>query len=156
MRTEDVRKPSLFRKELVPWLIVPFAVVILILIVAGFAFQNAIQLNARRAILDDLNGLTGSYVVTVDGRTVDDGANLVPLLKGVHLVPAHHSQPTHPIRIRITERNNVVDLFLARDSERGDEYWVFGAPPDNQRSIGQNAGRIVDRRLTSYLQKWGL
>ena len=69
-------KPN--RRELVPpWAVVVFAVLMIAVIIGVFALQNAMKLNARRAILNDLNRLE-RYDVTLDGRMVGDGTNLVP------------------------------------------------------------------------------
>ena len=103
------------RRELVPpWAVVVFAVLMIALVIGVFAIQNAMKLSARRAILSDLDRLE-SYNVTLDGRMVGDGTTLVPLLKDIRLVAAHHSEPTNPIRVRIADASNAPSTWSLRE-----------------------------------------
>jgi hypothetical protein len=139
-----------------PWIVAILALAGSIFVFLTFAIPYHAEGNARDAMLRDLGQLAVPFNATLDGRPTDDAGQLVLLLKGTRFLLAHHSSPQKPIHVWITDGKIVINLLLARDSQKVDEYWVL-RPGRNLlgESYDQEAGRIVDSRLTRYLQARG-
>ncbi len=105
----------------------PFLILVIsgmLLVFGVIAFEQLNEKRARKKVLSVLNNVSPNASVKVDGK-LQQGAQLLEALRTIHHVDPHHSAPLKPIRIEIGEGSNSIDLIVARDSERSDEYWVY-------------------------------
>jgi hypothetical protein len=126
------------------WLVAAVIVIILI-ILAGWGllgYEQLTEQRAREAVLGALNDLSSDAVVTIEGEARPIGPVLLALKELKH-VESHHSYPIGPLRIEIRDGNKTIELVVAQDSERSDEYWVYrpGANYHND-PLGESLGRI--------------
>lgn len=121
------------------------------IISVGYLHHSA-AVNAREKVLADLEGLSGSYKLRVDGRDVPNAGTILTALSQVDDVPAHHSRPTKSIEIEVEDGAKAFRLVLGRDSERPTEYWVYYPEEDftNGVTTGREVGRITTSALDGY------
>lgn len=95
--------------------------------------------------------------VRLNGELLRDPARVLAALGSVHHVPAHHSGPTAPIQVDLSQGASTVQVVIARDSERPTEFWVYWPGPNWHRNeLGQDAGRITSADLDEFLRAKGL
>ena len=100
-------------------------VILLFLLVAGlFTLENFMERRARDAVLTALNDLSSNATVTVNGQTRQKEP-VLEALRAVHHVESHHSSPLKPLRLDVRDGDKTINLIVAQDSERPDEYWVY-------------------------------
>jgi hypothetical protein len=131
--TDSEKKPK--------WLI---AVFILFFIMVGgtFWYDWKVEKQARDKVLDLLSALSPAVRVTIDGHEHPPAPVLEALARLRH-VQAHHSQPLKPVRVEIRDGGTTIELAVAQDSTRPDEYWVFRPGPNHHNDpLGENLGRI--------------
>jgi hypothetical protein len=105
-----------------------------------WAYRSVEAWRGRNAIQQLLNAPDDDIAVTVNGRSILNGREVIRAIRGVHLGKAHHSHPDHRIQVVIQRKQVVMDLTLARDSDLGQEYWVFWtreAENPNRLEIGR-------------------
>jgi hypothetical protein len=143
--------------KLVPdWALLLFVFILSIFVIGIFAIQRGSEAKARGKILAELRALPPDYRVILNGRAAEDGHILIAAIERLQSVQPHHSHPMEPIRVLITSKSKTVNLVMARDSGRPDEYWVFQPGPNLQGDPrGQEGGRVVDPQLTEYLARRG-
>jgi|GEM_PF-2029447 len=139
------------------WLVAAVIVIILIVLVGWglLGYEQLTEQRARESVLGRLNDLSPNAGVTIDGE-VRAQAPVLEALKGLRHVGSHHSYPLEPLRVEIRDGNETIELVVAQDSERPDEYWVY-RPGANYHSdpLGEPLGRIEtqvfhdNRRLRS-------
>jgi hypothetical protein len=123
--------------------VLPAAVVLVLL-------TNAREANRRNEIIQTLGHCHVGPSVLVAQRPLRDADAVVAALRTVHYTSSHHSHPTRSFAVRITCGSSSVDVVLARDSDRTDEYWVFGRDQigvsrlDPWAEIGRISTRLFD------------
>jgi hypothetical protein len=124
-----------------------------LIVIAGFAVSHSVETRAREAVVRDLDGLTSPYRVTLNGRDVSNPSFIVDAIRRVAFVSAHHSGPTRPVRVEITDGTHIAQLTLAQDSERPDEFWILrpGGGISALPPFGQEDGRIHEPGLRPVL-----
>jgi hypothetical protein len=146
----DRPTPSQPRRPIYNWLgIVAIAVIVVPILWlqiaewrAGSAFKNAVE-HAEQ--------------VRLNGTPVESPAPLLASLGEVSHASAHHSHPLTPIRIDLIDASGEVQVIVARDSQRPNEFWAFW--PDGRVAgdhLGQEAGRIDSAELDAFLHQRGL
>ena len=78
---------------------------------------------------DFLNSLSPNSVVSINSKPIQNSDEILSTLKTFRGLLAHHSHPTHPIRIVISDPPRHLSLEVSRDSEDPNEYWVFVPSP---------------------------
>lgn len=105
----------------------PFVILIIFFVLGVFGIIAFDQLNERRArdsVLSALSDVSANATVKIDGTT-RQSAQLLEALRTLHHVESHHSSPLQPRRIEIRDGSKSIDLVVAQDSERSNEYWVY-------------------------------
>jgi hypothetical protein len=102
----------------------------------GFLTSWASTSIAQNDVQHFLDSLSGDYVISIDGKSADNRVEILNALKTFHGLMAHHSHPTHAIRVDISDPPRQLSLQVARDSEDPHEYWVFAASPSKFASRG--------------------
>jgi len=132
------------------------AMLLLVVPLGVFFFLRATASDARQReqLVNRVNRISDNYSVEIDSVKIQDHSTVVSALRGIADVPAHHSNPGEPHLVRITSGRNVVEVCLARDSDRPSEYWV-ATPTEgkcDRRSLGSSSfGRLTNVRLDSLL-----
>lgn len=130
-----------------------------ILIVAiGFGsliFEEFMESRARAAFLSALNDLSPNATVTINGKTREKEP-VIEALRKVHHIEAHHSYPVAPIQVDIRDGAKTINVVVAQDSARPDEYWVY-RPGRNYHNdpLGEFIGRIQTQVFRSDEQAGG-
>jgi hypothetical protein len=119
---------SLFKSRQVPPKWAPALVISVILLVAvGWGlvmFEDFMERRARDAVLSALNDLSPNATVTINDQTRQKEP-ILEALRRVQHIAAHHSSPLTPIHVDVRDGDKTIDLVVAQDSERPDEYWVY-------------------------------
>ncbi len=105
-------------------------------VVLGFISSWASTAIAEGDAHQFYNSLSPNYVISIDGRPAENRDEILTTLKTAHSLMAHHSHPTHTIRIQISDPPRNLSLHVARDSEDPHEYWIFAASPSKFASRG--------------------
>jgi hypothetical protein len=79
---------------------------------------------ARMEVLASLDRPWANQRVAINGEVAQNAEEILNALQKMREVPAHHSSPSHEIRIDISDRSHL-RLVLARDSDNPREYWIF-------------------------------
>jgi hypothetical protein len=104
---------------------------------------------AQDEVLEKINSLpVNGFHISINGETVKNPENVVSVLKTLHSIFPHHSNPTKRITIRIYENSLKLTLILARDSGNLREYWVFY--PKYRVTRYNEIGRIRTPALDAY------
>jgi len=119
---------SFFQSREVPakWA-VPFVIVVILLVAVGFGgliFTDFMKTRARDAVLSSLNDLSPNATVTINGQARQKEP-VLEALRSVRHIAAHHSSPLTPIQVEVRDGEKTINLVVAQDSERPDEYWVY-------------------------------
>ena len=117
-------------------------------ILTAVAAANIVTTYARHDAVNFIRSLSGNYVVYVDGRQIRDSDDLTSALKEIAPYWAHHSHPTKRIRVEIRDDVKELRLELGRDSDNGQEYWVFY--PELGVTSNNEIGRITTSALDEY------
>jgi hypothetical protein len=125
-------------------------------VLAGFAgihwLESSDRENESRARQSILDMVATSPAVRMNGERLDDVTVLLDALRLIGDVPAHHSSPTAFVRIELSKGTEVVNLEIARDSDRPAEFWVYRSGPNRHGDPrGQYSGRFTSLELTGYL-----
>lgn len=105
-------------------------------------YEQLHERKAREAVLSALNDLSPNASVTINGETWPQ-APVVEALRGLQQLEAHHSYPLEALRVEIRDGDKTVELVVAEDSQRADEYWVYRAGRDYHNDPhGTFVGRI--------------
>jgi hypothetical protein len=131
-------------KEQPEWLAALVMLVVLLMFLGwgSLAYEQLTERRARDAVLSALTSLSPNASVTIDGEARQQ-APILEALRGLQHVEAHHSYSLEPHRIVIRDDSKTIELVVAQDSERPDEYWVF-RPGHNYHNnpLGEDVGRI--------------
>ena len=102
---------------------------------------------ARRDLRRELDALSAPYRVTVNGDETKspEPEIIVDALRTITPVAAHDSGPEQSVRVVIHDGTRTIEVRLAQDSKRNNEFWVF------YPRGGPEAGRITDPRLPGWL-----
>jgi hypothetical protein len=118
---------------------------IILLIFAGWgllAYEEVTEKRAREAVLSALNELSSTASVTIDGEA-QEPAPVLEALRALKHVDAHHSYPLESHQVEIRDGSKTINLVVAQDSERPDEYWVYRPGPNfHNDPHGEFLGRI--------------
>lgn len=99
--------------------------------VATFLFVGFLSAHGDRLAQNDardfLAALPTEHQVLVNGQTVENPDAVLAALRSLSSGKYHHSKPINRIRVEIRTRSRSLDLFLGRDSEYANEYWVYSA-----------------------------
>jgi hypothetical protein len=118
-------------------------------ILVAFGAASVAATMERRSALAFLEQSPGRLHVSVNGRPVPNGDDVVLSLKRITPYWAHHSHPTTRIRVEVRDnsaRNLVVEL--GRDSDVPREYWVFS--PASAITLRNDIGRVTTSVFDSY------
>ncbi len=120
-----------------------FAIPVVCGLLIGFtgAFIGQLQ------VLHFLDGVPPEAPVLVNQQKVKNPAEVIAALRELRDLPAHHSEPTHPIRLDIYGQSHLA-LSLARDSGNPREYWVFY--PRHWITRNNEVGRIITPVFDAY------
>jgi len=137
--------PWMNLKEQPEWLPPALVIWVILMMFVGWGslvFEELTERRAREAILSVLGDLSPNASVTINGDARQQ-APVLEALRGLHHVESHHSYPLEPLQVEIRDGNKTIELVVAQDSERPDEYWVFrpGANYHND-PLGESLGRI--------------
>jgi hypothetical protein len=83
----------------------------------------------------------------VNQQKVKNPVEVIAALRELRDLPAHHSEPTHPIRLDIYDQSHLA-LSLARDSDNPREYWVFY--PRHWITRNNEVGHIITPVFDAY------
>jgi len=116
--------------------------------IIGFGVLWLIQSRAK----DELRSIIANEQVnlSIDGEHLDNRkkVEITQILKTLKSISAHHSHPTKEIIIELEYNNQKSKIYLNKDSERENEYWVFW---DKYRITESNEiGRITSKKLKKY------
>ena len=106
------------------------------------------QLTAKDEVLKRINSLPRDCYVSVNGRAVQDSQEIISVLKRLHSVLPHHSEPTKTIKVEICDHPRQITLILARDSANPREYWIFY--PKYAITARNEIGRIITPSFDTY------
>jgi hypothetical protein len=131
-------------KEKPEWL-AAFVILVILIIFVGIGsliYEQWTERRAREAILSNLSKLSSNASVTIEGEARQQ-TPILEALKGIQDLESHHSYPLRPLQVVIRDDSRAIELVVAQDSERPDEYWVFrpGANYHNN-PLGEYLGRI--------------
>jgi hypothetical protein len=100
-------------------------VILLFAVVWGlFTLEDFIERRARDAVLTALNDLSPGATVTINGQ-IRQKEPVLEALRRLKHIDSHHSSPLTPIHVDIRDGDKTINLIVAQDSERPDEYWVY-------------------------------
>ena len=135
-------------------LLATFVLAMLTLVGTVFLADELTENHERKGLLGAVSQSSG---VALDGRPLADPSTLLVALRGLKAVPAHHSSPGTPIHLALTGGQHAVEITIARDSERPNEFWVY-RPGRNWHNdpMGSYAGGIVSDDLSRFLMSRGL
>ena len=95
-----------------------------------------------------LDAASNDSRVTVDGRVVQNGQQVLDTFRALSDMPAHHSHPTRILNVDISDPPRHLLLWVARDSSNPQEYWVF-APSPSALAFRANLKKEIGRIKTS-------
>ena len=113
----------------------------------GFLTSSVSTSIAKNDVHHFLDSLSANYIVSIDGKPAENRDQILDSLKTFHGLMAHHSHPTHTLRVDISDPPRQLSLQVARDSEDPHEYWVFAASPskiDVKADIGHIKTSVFD------------
>ena len=116
-----------------------------IVVLCASIFSESI---ARDDVLRRVNSLPEGCNVSVNGQAVQDPKAIISVLKSLHPVLPHHSEPTRTINVQIWDYSRQITLILARDSGNPQEYWVFY--PKHAITARNEVGRITTPIFDRY------
>jgi uncharacterized membrane protein len=120
-------------------------------IVLGFAagmFSDLMASSARIEIKSILQNLGPNASVMVNGRLVGNPGQVIATLETVAPLPAHQSHTTVEIHIEVTSGNQILSVFLERDSSNNREYWFFY--PKYKHTSKIEVGRLITDVFDDY------
>jgi hypothetical protein len=137
---------------------VPFVIAVILLIAGAFGIlilDDYMEKRARDAVLTALNDLSPDATVTVNGQTRQKEP-VLEALRAVHHVESHHSSPLKPLHVDVRDGDKTINLVVAQDSERPDEYWVY-RPGRNYHNdpLGEFIGSIQTQVFRNDSQAGG-
>jgi hypothetical protein len=123
---------------------VPFVIAVILLIGAAWVIlilEDFVEKRARDDVVSALNNLSPNATVTINGQTRQKEPVLEALRRTQHIA-SHHSYPLTPIHVDVRDADKTINLVVAQDSERPDEYWVY-RPGRNYHNdpLGEFIGR---------------
>lgn len=128
-------KWALKSREIPPKWAPALVILVILLVAVGWGllmFEDFMEGRARDAVLRALNDLSPNATVTINGQT-GQKEPVLEALRAVHHVESHHSSPLMPIHVDVHDGDKTINLVVAQDSERPDEYWVY-RPGRNYRN----------------------
>ena len=119
------------------------------LVGTGFLADYLTEDHERKSLLSAVSQSSG---VAIDGRPLSDPSTVLVALRGLKAIPGHHSSPKEPIHLTLSGGPHTVEIIIARDSERPNEFWVYH-PGRNWHNdpLGSYAGGIVSNDLSTFL-----
>ena len=131
-------------KEKPEWLaaLVILAILIMFVGLGSLVYEQWTERRAREAVLNALSDLSPNASVTINGEARQQ-APILEALRGLQHMESHHSYPLGRLQVVIRDGSKTIELVVAQDSERPDEYWVYrpGANYHND-PLGESLGRI--------------
>ena len=126
-----------------------FATPIIVGWLATLISTSIAQFKAREL----LASVSDKCVVSINGKPVPNGDEILSTLRAISDVPAHHSHPTHEITVDVSEPPRHLLLWLARDSNDPHEYWVLVPSPSklaSRASYKKDIGHVVTSVFDQY------
>jgi hypothetical protein len=124
--------------------IAAFVLPTLLIFILSFPFISIV----RRELKSYLRELSPKASVIVNGEQVKNPHLIIEELKKLKSFWAHHSHPEHYFRLEISDVNDGLTLYTARDSNRPNEYWIFY--PGFDYSYSNEIGRITTSVFDDY------
>jgi hypothetical protein len=126
---------------------VSFVVFMLSVLVGLFSSATSVSF-ARYEVIDKLQAAGDNCEISINGKPAQNSREILGVLKTLHALPAHHSEPTHVIDVDISYGSEHMMLRLARDSGDPKEYWVFF--PKYRITSTNEVARIKTAAFDSY------
>lgn len=121
-----------------------FAIPVLLGLVAGETSKRIGHDHVRRA----LESFRSDYQLRVNGKPVPNSNEILAILKTLHWTLPHHSSPTNRLDIEVSDQHRRVLLWVSRDSNHPQEYWVFY--PKYLLTAHNEVGRIITPIFDGY------
>jgi hypothetical protein len=122
-------------------------------VAVAFLSQRAAEQRARDKFLF---AIARAREIQLGNQRVTDPTPLFLVLRLIDHEPRHHSSPTKPIALILTDGNKASVFLLARDSERPTEFWIFQPGGSSESGLGQYAGSITSNDLDRILRGMNL
>jgi hypothetical protein len=125
----------------IPKVVFGGAVIVGLIVAASSKSISQFQIQQR------LGSAPSGTAILINGHPVQNGQEVLGVLRSLDDLPAHHSHPGRRITIEVHGKSHFT-LWLGRDSDNPREYWVF----DPRHLITQNneIGRIVTPVFDAY------
>lgn len=85
--------------------------------------------------------------VSINGQQVQNGDEVLTVLRDLRDLPAHHSHPVKKIIVEVSDQGHLL-LWLGRDSDNPREYWVYY--PKHLITRNNEIGRIITPLFDAY------
>jgi len=121
--------------------------VFVVAVILGLLIGSTSTLIGRLEVLHYLDGVSASERISVDGRQVQNSKEIINTLKNLSELPAHHSSPTKRIAVEISDHSHLI-LWLGRDSNNPQEYWIFY--PRHFITRSNEIGRVITPLFDAY------
>src|SRR5215471_8711187 len=102
----------------------------------------------RDQVMNALKSFRSDYQLRVNGRPVQNPDQILAMLKTLRGVFPHHSHPTGRIDVEVSDQSQDLRLWVCRDSDNPQEYWVFY--PKYMITAHNEVGRIATPFFDHY------
>jgi len=126
-----------------------FAVPVIIGLLGGWTSDSIAQFE----VLQFLESVSNKSIISINGKEVQNGDEILNTLKGIQDLPAHHSSPTRMIYVDISDQPRHLLLWVARDSSDPHEYWVFAPSPSKlalRSALKKDIGHVITSVFDQY------
>jgi hypothetical protein len=121
---------------------------VFLIFLIGLGIVSLIEIRAKNELQIILD--TQNIKIIIDGKVLENGSRkeIIEILSTVERVSAHHSHPTKEIIIELEYIDQFSKIYLNKDSEIENEYWVFW----DKYELTQNneIGRITSSKIKDY------
>jgi hypothetical protein len=100
-----------------------------------------------------LDSVSNQCLIRINGRPVQNRDEILSALKSIRDLPAHHSSPTHMINVELSDSPRYLSLWVARDSSKPHEYWVFPPSPSRlarRAALKTDIGHVITAAFDQY------
>jgi uncharacterized membrane protein YuzA (DUF378 family) len=118
---------TLFRKltKLARPLLITIGIFVVCCFISLFSLKYALENRIRSKVLPFLNSTSVNNQVLINAKPVLNSSQIIATLSNTKPYEGHHSHPEDYIEVVIQSNGQIMTLYLARDSKRSQEYWVF-------------------------------
>ena len=121
-----------------------FSIPVLTVLCVGFLSKSI----GHAEVMHAIHSLNNDARVLINGKPAENSGEILLVLKTLHWIFPHHSDPTRRIDIQIYDHSRHITLVLARDSGNPREYWVFY--PKYYITTTNEIGRVVTTVFDAY------